>query len=93
MKVIKAFGGEDSTMGKAGPCYVACGLAILAALISLFCLPRLDQDCLQKEDQRFRVILRDHGYRTERMGVRARHESYDIENGKDGIQLKTVEDY
>jgi MFS family permease len=91
IQIIKAFGGEDTIMGKAGPCYVACGLAVLAASISWLCLPKLDQDCLQKEDQRFRRILIEHGYETDQMGMKARHESYEIDNGN--FQLRTMGNY
>ena len=75
---MKGFGGEETIRGKAGPCYVACGLAILAAVIALFCLPRLDQDCLELEDKRFRTILEMSGYRTETMGMPSRREDLDM---------------
>jgi len=67
--IIKRFGGEDTVMGKAGPCYVACGLAVTAALVCLFCFPKLSQDCLVQEDRKFRMILEANGYQTERMGT------------------------
>jgi hypothetical protein len=76
---VKRFGGEDTIRGKAGPCYVACGLAIVAAAIALFCLPRLDQDCLALEDRKFRTILEMSGYRTETMGMPSRHENFDMD--------------
>jgi hypothetical protein len=76
---VKRFGGEDTIEGKAGPCYVACGLAIVAATIALFCLPRLGQDCLEVEDRKFRMILEMNGYNTERMGMPARRETYDMD--------------
>ena len=76
---MKRFGGEDTIEGKAGPCYVACGLAITAATIGFFCLPQLGQDCLEVEDKKFRVILEMNGYRTEMMGMPARREAYDLD--------------
>jgi len=78
LQIMKRFGGEDTIAGKAGPCYVACGLALLAAAIALICLPRLGQDCLQDEDRKFRMILDMHGYQTEKMGM-ARREEYDMD--------------
>jgi hypothetical protein len=63
--------------GKAGPCYVACGLALSASLIAALCLPSLGQECLQEEDKKFRAILEAHGYKTETMGLAgSRHEEY-----------------
>ena len=76
---MKRFGGEDTIKGKAGPCYVACGLAIVAAIIALFCLPKLGQDCLEVEDKKFRVILEMNGYKTERMGMPTRRETYGMD--------------
>jgi len=63
---------------------VACGLAVVAALIALLFLPRLGQDCLEVEDKEFRAILEIHGYKTERMGMKARYEEYDM--GKTRIE-------
>ena len=69
-QIIKRFGGENTIEGKAGPCYIASGLAVLAALMALFFLPRLDQDCLEVEDLKFRRILEAHGYKTDNMGTK-----------------------
>jgi len=91
VKIVRAFGGEYTIRGKAGPCYIACGLAVIAALIALICLPRLGQDCLQVEDRKFRALLEIHGYKTERMGMRARSESYDL--GKKDVSHSVSELY
>lgn len=86
---MKRFGGADTIQGKAGPCYVACGLAITAALIAFFCLPKLGQDCLEMEDRKFRSILEMNGYQTETMGMKARHEEFDL--AKSGIRHRVTE--
>jgi hypothetical protein len=76
---MKAFGGEDTIPGKAGPCYIACGLAVASVLVAAFCLPNLGQECLEEEDRKFRRILEMHGYRTETMGLStSRHEEYSL---------------
>jgi hypothetical protein len=74
IKIVRRFGGADTISGKAGPCYVACGLAIVAALIACFCLPPLGQDCLAQEDRKFRAILEQNGYQTGNMGTHIERE-------------------
>jgi hypothetical protein len=58
-------------------------------LIAFFCLPKLGQDCLETEDRKFRNILEMHGYKTETMGMKARHEEYDL--GKSGVSHMVTE--
>ena len=57
---------------------MACGLAIVAALLAWMSLPTLGQHCLEVEDRKFRTILEIHGYEAETMGMRNRHEEFDV---------------
>ena len=91
---MKRFGGEDTIQGKAGPCYVASGLAIVAAIIALVCLPRLDQDCLEVEDRKFRTILEMNGYQTDKMGTNKLHSfdnNHTFENKGSGVSMVVME--
>jgi hypothetical protein len=62
------FGGPNSDKGNTGPFWVGSGLAILSALITLFFIRPLSQDCLLEEDREFREYLEANGYDTSRMG-------------------------
>ncbi|PPQ69137.1 hypothetical protein CVT24_000003 [Panaeolus cyanescens] len=67
--MIKAFGGSQSERGNTGPFWVASGLAILSAIITLFLKP-LDEEGLAREDEKFREYLEANGYDTSAMGLR-----------------------
>ncbi|KAH9976201.1 metabolite transporter [Lactifluus volemus] len=66
--IIDDFGGPNSDKGNTGPFWVGSGLAILSALITLFFIRPLSQDCLLEEDREFREYLEANGYDTSRMG-------------------------
>jgi len=85
-QIIKRFGGPNTIEGKAGPCYIASGLAAVATLVALFFLPRLGQDCLEVEDLKFRTILEANGYETEKLGMKARNPP-DVEESELGSKL------
>ena len=62
------FGGPDSNRGNTGPFWVGSGLAVLSALITLFFIRPLSQDCMIEEDRVFREYLEANGYDTSKMG-------------------------
>jgi len=41
----------------------------LSGIICLLFVPRLDQDCIQEEDIKFRHYLEEHGYDVSKMGL------------------------
>jgi hypothetical protein len=48
---------------------VGSGLAAFSGIICLLFVPKLDQDCIQEEDLKFRAYLEEHGYDTSKMGL------------------------
>jgi len=75
-EIINAFGGPTTARGNSGPFFVGSGLAALSGIICLLFVPRMDQDCIQEEDSKFRVYLEANGYDTSKMGL---HGARDIE--------------
>jgi len=67
--MIKAFGGPDSKLGNTGPFWVASGLAIFSALITLLFIKPLSHDGMMEEDRAFREYLETNGWDTSRMGL------------------------
>ena len=41
----------------------------MSGIIALLFIPRLDQDCIQEEDIKFRHYLEEHGYDVSKMGL------------------------
>lgn len=41
----------------------------MSGIICLLFVPRLDQDCIQEEDIKFRHYLEEHGYDVSKMGL------------------------
>lgn len=64
-----AFGGSQSTRGNTGPFWVASGLSLLSAIITLFWVKPMTHDGLIEEDQAFRQYLQKNGYDTSMMGL------------------------
>jgi hypothetical protein len=63
---------------------VGSGLAALSGIICLLFIPRLDQDCIQDEDIKFRHYLEEKGFDTSKMGL-------PITKNVDGVeQVETV---
>jgi hypothetical protein len=48
---------------------VGSGLAVLSGIIALLFIPRLDQECIQEEDIKFRHYLEEHGFDVSKMGL------------------------
>ena len=42
---------------------------MLSGIITILFIPRLDQDCIQDEDVKFRHYLEEHGFDTASMGL------------------------
>jgi hypothetical protein len=58
---------------------------MLSGIITLLSIPRLDQDCIQEEDIKFRDYLEKHGFDTGKMGL-------PNTKNEDGVeQFETVE--
>ena len=55
--------------GLSAPYYVSSSLCIFSAFISYFFLPDLDQDAMNREDERFLEYLRSSGYDMSQMGI------------------------
>ena len=69
IQIINRFGGPDTARGNSGPFFVGSGLAALSGIITLLFIPRLDQDCIQDEDIKFRHYLEEHGFDVGKMGL------------------------
>ncbi|KAG5735658.1 hypothetical protein E4T56_gene4080 [Termitomyces sp. T112] len=64
-----AFGGAGSVRGNTGPFWIASGLCVVGALVSVFFVHPLTQEGIEREDREFRAYLEMHGYDTRRMGT------------------------
>ncbi|KAH0579903.1 hypothetical protein H2248_002727 [Termitomyces sp. 'cryptogamus'] len=67
--IVKAFGGAGSVRGNTGPFWIASGLCVVGALVSVFFVHPLTQEGIEREDREFRAYLEMHGYDTRRMGT------------------------
>ncbi|BFZ59982.1 glycerophosphoinositol permease [Saitoella coloradoensis] len=67
--IINAFGGSSTDRGNSGPFFVGSAFAVVIALITLLCLPKLSQECIEEEDIAFRAYLVDHGWDVSKMGL------------------------
>ncbi|KAK9468454.1 major facilitator superfamily domain-containing protein [Lipomyces arxii] len=66
--IIKNAGGEDTVKGLQAPFWVSSSLSILSGLMALFFLPKLGQDVITKEDDKFREYLASKGWDVARLG-------------------------
>ncbi|KAG6919884.1 hypothetical protein DXG01_015592 [Tephrocybe rancida] len=66
--IIKAFGGPDTVRGNTGPFWIASGLCVLSALVTLFFIHPLTEEGIAREDREFREYLEAEGYDTSLMG-------------------------
>ncbi|KAG5725573.1 putative metabolite transport protein, partial [Termitomyces sp. T112] len=66
--IVTAFGGSETVRGNTGPFWIASGLCIFGALVSLFFVHPLTPEGIMREDHEFREYLEAHGYDTRRMG-------------------------
>lgn len=60
--IIRKHGGYKSDTGIQAAFYVSSALGLFAAVIALFFLPSVGQDCVEKEDQLFVEYLSANGY-------------------------------
>ena len=65
--VIQADGGGDTVRGGQYPFFVASSLCFLSAFL-VWCLPTINQDTIEKEDQAFRSYLVKNGFDITQMG-------------------------
>ena len=66
--IIEADGGGTSTVrGGQYPFFVASSLCILSAVLVLL-LPKINQDTIEREDEKFREYLEANGFDTSKMG-------------------------
>jgi len=88
--MVQAFGGANTIRGNTGPFWVASGLCVLSAVISLFFVHPLSEEGIIKEDRDFREYLEMHGYDTSAMGLReVGRDSVESDNPPgDGIDVK-----
>ena len=56
----------------------------MSGIITLFFIPRLDQDCIEEEDVKFRNYLEEHGFDTSKMGLPT------TTSANDGPEMETV---
>ncbi|GJQ13580.1 hypothetical protein GpartN1_g5371.t1 [Galdieria partita] len=67
--IMNSFGGEDSINGPRAVFIISGGLSLLGAIITWFFIPEFKRISLDKEDERFRTLLRQRGFPMERIGV------------------------
>ncbi|KAL4081190.1 major facilitator superfamily domain-containing protein [Scleroderma citrinum] len=66
---IIAFGGSKSARGNTGPFWIASGLSLLSALVTLLLVRPLTHDGMKAEDEAFRLYLEKNGFDVSSMGV------------------------
>lgn len=60
-------GGADTVRGGQYPFFVASSLCFLSAFL-VWCLPTINQDTIEKEDEAFRQYLQKNGFDITQMG-------------------------
>ncbi|KAF8223841.1 MFS Git1p-related glycerophosphoinositol and glycerophosphocholine permease [Tricholoma matsutake] len=88
--MINAFGGPNSPKGNTGPFWIASGLAIVSALVTLFFIKPLDHDGMAREDRLFREYLEAYGYDTSQMGLIDSEDTLSVEKSDDMKEVKDV---
>lgn len=68
-EIIKAAGDDVIKQGQY-PFYVSSALCILSGFIALFFLPKISQDTITEEDEKFREYLSRHGYDLTSLGTK-----------------------
>ncbi|KAK9477995.1 major facilitator superfamily domain-containing protein [Lipomyces japonicus] len=66
--IIRNAGGEDTVKGLQAPFWVSSSLCIVSGLMAIFLLPKLDQDVISNEDERFRDYLQSQGWDVSQLG-------------------------
>lgn len=68
--IIQANAGpEGSTPSLQHPFWVASSLAVFSGLLALFGLPHIGQETIDEEDAKFRALLRQSGFDTNKLGL------------------------
>ncbi|KAH0581720.1 hypothetical protein H2248_011404 [Termitomyces sp. 'cryptogamus'] len=92
--IVKAFGGSETVKGNTGPFWIASGLCVFGALVSILFVHPLTPEGIAREDCEFRKYLEAHGYDTSRMGfIRSLPEETSSEDKKrdSDVDRKVVE--
>lgn len=71
----------NATRSGQDPFFVGSALAIFSGFLAVFCLPKIDQDTIEFEDQRFRAYLAENGYDTSKMGLQGYGGESSLEDG------------
>ncbi|KAK7206894.1 glycerophosphoinositol permease [Myxozyma melibiosi] len=66
--IIKNAGGEDTTKGNQAPFWVSSSLCVFSAFLAIFLLPKISQECISEEDDRFREYLYSKGWDVSQLG-------------------------
>ncbi|KAL4073353.1 major facilitator superfamily domain-containing protein [Scleroderma yunnanense] len=66
---LQSFGGSKSARGNTGPFWIASGLSLLSALVTLLLVRPLTHDGMKAEDEAFRLYLEKNGFDVSSMGV------------------------
>ncbi|KAG6919883.1 hypothetical protein DXG01_015591 [Tephrocybe rancida] len=89
--IVKAFGGPDTVRGNTGPFWIASGLCILSALVSLFFVHPLTDEGIEREDREFREYLEAEGYDTSLMGIAHSSTAGSLVEDEKGVSEETKE--
>lgn len=83
----------DSDPVKAGqyPFFIASTLCIVTAGLALFLLPYIGQDTIEKEDERFKAYLLEHGYDVSQLGIRGTENIERRDEDAEGAEFLTSE--
>ncbi|KAG4304672.1 hypothetical protein PORY_002065 [Pneumocystis oryctolagi] len=73
--VVERFGGPGSESGNRAPFFIGSAVIISSGIISLFFFPKLSQDCVLEENERFKRFLEENGFDTTKMGLIDNHDS------------------
>ena len=77
--IVNAAGSDVVKQGQY-PFWVASCLCMLEVFLAVFCLPRIGQDTIEHEDQRFRQYLLEHGYDTSSLGLKTADSGVTLES-------------
>lgn len=66
--IISNAGGDDTLKGNQAPFWVSSSLCVFSALLAIFLLPKISQDCIDEEDERFREYLYSEGWDVTQLG-------------------------
>jgi MFS family permease len=67
--IMNHFGGESSINGPRAVFIISGGLSLIGAVITWVFIPEFKRISLDKEDEKFRALLREHGFAMERIGM------------------------